>query len=403
MSPAESRVPDALERCACPLCACTDDGIVVGTRGRFGVAVTNVVCNECGLVFVNPRPTREAMGEYYAREYRAHYAESGVAYVLDDGDTVAPGDPRFEAEVEAWHEAQANASLILGGLRQNQRVLEVGCRQGRTLAILRERHGIQAYGIEPGVEEAAKATAAGIECFAGVLEEFDPGDRRFDVVQLFHVLEHLHDPLDALLRFRPWLVPSGRLLVEVPNVYQPYGSLEGNFFQNAHLTSLSADTLAALFGRAGYRVAHVHDGQTLFMVATVDPASEDVPREFRRRDWLDPSHDAEWVAARLVSYGELHTLALRIRAGEVSFETLGRAATLLSGPCFPHFGLDTLAQLVDALVPLGAFHAALLLARAFTLGPEADEAREAAAELGRELALLVAEHERAQSEATTTR
>jgi SAM-dependent methyltransferase len=47
---------------------------------------------------------------------------------------------------------------------------------------------------------------------------------------MLHVLEHLHDPLGALVKIRDWLVPGGRLYIEVPNVYQPYGSLEGNFF-----------------------------------------------------------------------------------------------------------------------------------------------------------------------------
>ncbi|MFO0567025.1 MAG: class I SAM-dependent methyltransferase [Polyangiaceae bacterium] len=391
----EHRVPEAMETCACPLCGSREAGKIVGTRGRFGVAVTNVVCPVCALVYVNPRPTREAMAAYYAEEYRPHFEARGVGYVTQAGTTVTPDDPAFDAEKEAWHESQARTSWLLSRMRRGMRVLEVGCRHGRTLALQRERYGIEPFGIEPDRTEAAKARAAGIECHAGVLEEFEPGARRFDVIQIFHVLEHLHDPLDALLRFRSWLEPQGKLVIEVPNVHQPYGSLEGNFFQNAHLTSLSADTLEALLFRAGFRPIQVLDRGVLLIVAELDELATDVPRPYALAP-REAKQDADWVHACLRSYAELFDLALRIQAGSFDLADIERAAALYRGPCFTAFALESLAPTVEALARQGAPRTALHLARALAEGPQPDDARGAVLHLVHELTLLVVEHERAR-------
>ena len=251
--------PEASEVPLCPVCGVSSTGLEVGTRGRFGMSVRNIACDHCALVYQSPRPSREAMAEYYAVGYREHYGE--VSYPVVDGGAKA-GDPNYEATLEAWHATQATNARALGETKSGDRVLEIGCRHGRTLALMRQALEIEAFGIEPGVGEAEKAKNAGISCFVGSIEDYDPGQLRFDQIQSFHVLEHLHDPLSALIRLRGWLKPSGRLVIEVPNVYQPYGLLEENFFQNAHLTNFSASTLRALLVRAGYTV--------LRTVATVD-------------------------------------------------------------------------------------------------------------------------------------
>ncbi|MBI3201686.1 MAG: class I SAM-dependent methyltransferase [Myxococcales bacterium] len=383
--------PIADEHCACLLCGTSEPGRVVGTRGRFGAEVTNVVCQSCALVYVNPRPSRAAMAEYYAREYRAHFDQGGVAYDQGGGRFVTPTDDAFDSEKEAWHQAQAQTAGLLAPLRPGVRVLEVGCRHGRTLTILRERFGIQPLGIEPDVGEAARASAAGVECFAGVLEDFDVGGLPVDVIQLFHVLEHLHDPLDALLRIRSWLAPEGRLLLEVPNVHQPYGSLEGNFFQNAHLTSFSIDTLTALLGRAGFRICHAFDQETLVVAATPLPLAADLPLPFTRELWVDAEHDPEWVFSRLRAYAELFDLERAVSSGDRSPAAVTRAACLLSGPCFPHFALDALARCVEALIARREAPSALRLAQALAAGPQPAEVVGAATHLAQELGLLLAQ------------
>ena len=85
----ELEIPESTEAVACPLCG-GREGIVVGERGRFGMPVRNLCCSECATVYVTPRPSAEAMAEYYRSTYRKHYG--GVAYVGPDGKRAAPGD-----------------------------------------------------------------------------------------------------------------------------------------------------------------------------------------------------------------------------------------------------------------------------------------------------------------------
>src|SRR5689334_20248732 len=162
-------IPEATEAARCPLCgdaAC----IVVGERGRFGMPVRNVCCETCATVYITPRPSAEAMSEYYRSTYRKHYG--GVGYVGADGKATSPGDAGYEQALLGWHQQQANNALALTAPSAGQSVLEIGCRHGKTLSLMKERAGIVPFGIEPGEAEAEQARRAGIDCFTGALEDF---------------------------------------------------------------------------------------------------------------------------------------------------------------------------------------------------------------------------------------
>lgn len=383
----DEAAPQAVETPPCPLCGSAAGGIVVATKGRFGMDVRNIACHECALVYQSPRPTHAAMMAYYAGEYRRQYA--GVGFMKEDG-YVLPGQEGFEAAMESWHSNQAEHSVLLGATRPGAKVLEIGCRHGHTLRIMKERFGIDPFGIEPGPEEAAQARDAGVPCFNGTLEEFDPGETRFDQIQLFHVFEHLHEPLDALLRFRALLAPGGKVVIEVPNVHQPYGLLEENFFQNAHITNFSAETLPAMFRRAGYSVEKVVDDQALFVVGTALEASEPLPLPFSRELLDEPRNPASWVAERLRTYADLEKIRLAITKGGVLtmplVELLVKILRQRAG-FIPHT-VNAVTDLVEFFMAQGAPRLAAIVAGAAAAGSLPQEIRERF----QTLALAASEH-----------
>jgi len=368
-------IPEATDSVPCPLCgdvAC----IVVGETGRFGMPVRNVCCETCSTVYVSPRPSAEAMGEYYRSTYRQHYG--GVGYVGTDGKTVSPGQAGYENALQNWHSQQVDNSLKLTAPRPGGSVLEIGCRHGKTLSLMKERAGIVPFGIEPGESEAEEARQAGIDCFTGALEAFDPGERRFDQVQWFHVLEHVHEPLTALLKLRSLLKPGGNLLIEVPNVYQPYGLLEENFFQNVHLVSYSPSTLPALVRRAGFDVTRVVDAGSLFVVATPSALAEaqSLPLPYSRDLLGVPGHDAPWVAVRLRSYANLEKLKLLLQHRGASPELSGTLVRALAYPAFTGHLLNSCAFFVEKFLELGKLDEALLVTLAVAQGPHPPELRQ---------------------------
>jgi SAM-dependent methyltransferase len=359
--------PEATEIPLCPACGVSSSGLEVGTRGRFNMNVRNIACNRCALVYQSPRPSREAMAEYYATGYREHYGDS--AYPTAGGGFAKPGDAAFDTAMDSWHRAQATKARVLGDTQPGNRVLEIGCRHGRTLSLMRQDIGIEAYGIEPGLTEAEKARAAGISCFAGTIEDYDPGELRFDQIQSFHVLEHLHDPLAALLRMRSWLKPGGRMVIEVPNVYQPYGLLQENFFQNAHLTNFSESTLRVLLVRAGYSTLRTLDLSALFAVATPDENAAALPLPFLPRLLRNANESAIWVAYRLKTYEILERLRVLLLSTGPTMELLNELAGTLKRPGFVPHTVNTVNELAEYFVQQQAPRAAVFVAVAASLGP----------------------------------
>src|ERR1041384_6683571 len=148
-------IPEATDPVPCPLCGDTE-GAVVGEKGRFGMPVRNVCCATCATVYVSPRPTAGAMGEYYRSTYRKHYG--GVGYIGPDGKRAAPGAAGYEAALQRWHSPQADNALLLGETPRGASVLEIGCRHGRTLELMRERRGIVPFAVEPGESDAQETS-----------------------------------------------------------------------------------------------------------------------------------------------------------------------------------------------------------------------------------------------------
>ncbi|HEY3252353.1 MAG TPA: class I SAM-dependent methyltransferase [Polyangiaceae bacterium] len=331
------------------------------------MSVRNIACDQCALVYQSPRPTQQAMAEYYATDYREHYSD--IAYGTAGGGYALPGDLQFELVKDSWHQSQANNARALGETKAGDRVLEIGCRHGRTLALMRDAIGIEPFGIEPGLSEAAQAQEAGVSCFAGTIEAYEPGDLRFDQIQSFHVLEHLHDPLAALIRMRGWLKPGGRLVLEVPNVYQPHGLLEENFFQNAHLTNFSASTLRVLLARAGYTVLRTLDQGVLFGVAIPDEQAGDLPLPFLPGLLPNANESAIWVADRLKTYEILERLRVLLLATGPTMELLNELAGTLKRPGFIPHTVNTVTEMAEYFVAQDAPRAAIFVAVAASLGP----------------------------------
>ncbi len=99
-----------------------------------------------------------------------------------------------------------------------QRILDVGCGDGRILAEL-EKNGHIVFGIEPDVNALSVAVKRGLNVYEGTIEQVPTQlkDEKFDTIFMTHVLEHFVDPLKALQNAVEMLADGGRLVIEVPN------------------------------------------------------------------------------------------------------------------------------------------------------------------------------------------
>ncbi|MFA7240540.1 MAG: class I SAM-dependent methyltransferase [Sulfuricellaceae bacterium] len=102
-----------------------------------------------------------------------------------------------------------------------QSILDVGAGPGGVGKVLRNRgFAGRIVAIEPVAERIAPNAENYNELHACYIEDFKT-EQRFDVIMLADVLEHLHDPWQALQSLRPLLSAEGLLLVQVPNVMHP--------------------------------------------------------------------------------------------------------------------------------------------------------------------------------------
>lgn len=188
----------------CPACGALAAEELLATRATSeadGTAFRVVRCTACGLQLTRPLPTESEVAELYGHEY---YGEG------------RPGLLSWERLRLLFHEVvlRHRARALAG--RPPGRALDVGCGDGDMLAFLWAR-GWEVRGQDVSPAAAARAAAKGIEVHQGPLSGAPYEAGSFDVVMLWHVLEHLTEPLEELRRIRGLLAPEGLLVVEVPN------------------------------------------------------------------------------------------------------------------------------------------------------------------------------------------
>lgn len=193
-------------------------------------------CDGCGLGVLDPRPGPVELTALYDKVYfDGHYAGE----LTLGSDELARRLKQEDHRLRFFHR-----------LKKSGRLLDIGCGRGYFLMACHER-GYEVEGIDVSAAAAEHIrNVFQIPVHVGAIETIDAGQGRFDVITMWHSLEHTQDPNASVAAARRWLADDGILVVDVPNAEgydaRHYKSRWAHWdlpFHFYHFTTRSLDTL----------------------------------------------------------------------------------------------------------------------------------------------------------------
>ena len=230
----------------CPCCGSHAARIVATRDGKTRAPLTTVACQACGLGRTDPLPSPHALKEWYTTSYRQEYKaafEPALRHVLRAG----------RIALDRWAWLQAQGWQPPAGAHRTA-TLDIGASSGEFVYLMKKL-GFDALGLEP--HEGYASYARGqlqLDVRNGSMQELPHlgAAKPWDLITLFHVFEHLSDPVASLQTIAGQMSDRGVLFIEVPNATRPC-SPHSMFFK-AHVLYFCANTLRQTLGAAGWDV-----------------------------------------------------------------------------------------------------------------------------------------------------
>lgn len=265
------------------------------------------------MIVLNPRPAERDSGVYYQNQNYLPFASAGAPRtpLVHVYDFVRRFNLRWKRK-------------LVSRFSSRGRLLDLGCGTGEFLAEMRQA-GWQVYGLE----RDAGASAWAREHFklavdTGSLQEWIPPVSAFEAITLWHVLEHLYEPLETLRTLHRLLAPAGVLLIAVPNI----GGLDAQVYRQhwialdapRHVNHFTLETLAVCAATAGFALRW---WQQLPLDAFFNSLmSEKLAAEMQRTAWW------QWPL-RLLRAGMVSVSSL-LAGGHHPFAAKFRGATIVA-------------------------------------------------------------------------
>ena len=203
----KSVVKQQFEWVACDLCGSENFSLLFkGNDYRHFSPHTFAVCkcSQCGLVCLNPRP--KSMANYYRRNYN-------IKLLKKDAFT--------------W--LVPNKAKKIKKLKKSGRILDIGCGRGEFLLKM-HKAGWKVYGndISKDACDYIRIELHLKNLYNGEPLSLNLPKNYFDVITLWHVLEHLEKPRETLEKINKLLKDNGTLVIECPN----FSSIQRIFFKD---------------------------------------------------------------------------------------------------------------------------------------------------------------------------
>ena len=230
---------------------------------------------ECGLLWLDPMPTREDISKAYQNYYTHgnvnNVPTSGTRRLMswiEKGYLVNKYKYRLEKVtilqkifgllicLDLGWKSEVDFQVMYLKSQFKRRLLDVGCGSGKFLILMRDL-GWQVQGTEVDLEAVEVAKSNGLRVNLGELADQKYPDNHFDAITLNNVIEHIHHPLDILFECRRILKDRGTLIIITPNAKSRIHNIyKENWFSldpPRHLYIFSSSNLKLLAQKAGFK------------------------------------------------------------------------------------------------------------------------------------------------------
>ncbi len=240
-----------MEQVSCALCGADNKKLLFEGRDEWykqpGTFPT-VQCQECGHIYITPRPDKDEIGVFYPNEYSPYHIAS-------------EDEPSWWQRFNCRYGMSKRVKLIRSRLPKRGNVLDVGCATGNFLAALRD-DGWQVQGVEVNEYAANYARARHqLNVFNGELTNAQLPDQHFDLVVFWDVLEHVHHPRETLLEAARIAKPQSTLLLVLPNVdsfeAQWFGQYWAGWDTPRHLHIYSQNVIRQFLNETGWQMTEM--------------------------------------------------------------------------------------------------------------------------------------------------
>jgi 2-polyprenyl-3-methyl-5-hydroxy-6-metoxy-1,4-benzoquinol methylase len=231
----------------CPICSgqSFNDFLTCKDYTTTGETFNLKQCNFCDFVLTDPRPDESVIGKYYlSNKYISH---TGGKKNLVDSIYIA-----------ARKIALSRKRKIIEQRSTQKTILDFGCGTGEFLTEMKN-HSWEATGVEPSNSANAKAASLSGQKIYHSLNDLP--SIKFDVITLWHVLEHLHDLNISLRSFSLLLKDSGTIFIAVPNLQ----SNDAKYYKSAwaaydvprHLWHFDKNAMKKLLANHGFNIVEI--------------------------------------------------------------------------------------------------------------------------------------------------
>ena len=200
-------------------------------------------CSQCGLGVLDPRPDQKELKLLYGQAYFDDQYKTGLE----------PDTPEMARRLSQ----EKHRIRFFRSVKKRGRILDMGCGMGYFLCACRE-HGYEVEGMDISDDAAAYVrNTLKIKVTAGQLEAFNFAEHAFDVITMWHFLEHCQDPHEYLKYAWKWLKPGGVLVVDVPNYIGTDARKTWNDWKGwqlpFHLYHFTPETLCRILKQNGFK------------------------------------------------------------------------------------------------------------------------------------------------------